>query len=300
MDSITYAGRRKGEPKVELFIDLDDMTYEVCLGTLARGGPTAGIAFPLDPVLVREQILLPGKGKRRVDLLDRAGTTAFVRDEEGNRTTFPAELHPSESVLAQLIDARQYPELAYVRQTLRQMLFHHQLRTDDDAPARKPALGTRTLAVADDGSDLAAALQTIQQDGDGQRLAECVDRAFGGASVLISADQSGRLEVGLSTPSLMRPLSSGELSDGQLRFLYLAAALLSLRPPVLVVLNEPESSLHADLLPALADLIGSAAENTQVVVTTHSNALADALLDHHDRAGVRLELVAGRTTVQPL
>jgi predicted ATPase len=69
---------------------------------------------------------------------------------------------------------------------------------------------------------------------------------------------------------------------------------------VLVVLNEPESSLHADLLPALADLIGSAAENTQVVVTTHSNALADALLDHHDRAGVRLELVAGRTTVQPL
>jgi predicted ATPase len=118
--------------------------------------------------------------------------------------------------------------------------------------------------------------------------------------VVITADQSGRLEVGLSTPSLRRPLSAGELSDGQLRFLYLAAALLSLRPPALVVLNEPESSLHVDLLPALAQLIGAAAEHTQVVVTTHSTALADALLDHHDADGVGLELVAGKTILRPL
>lgn len=128
MPSIVYAGRRSGELKVELAIDLDDMSYEVCLATVGRGG-----GFPRDPVIRREQILLPGTGKRRVELLDRAGTTAFVRDDEGNRIIFPAAFHSSESVLTQLVDARQFPELVYVRETLRQMRFHHHLRTDDGA-----------------------------------------------------------------------------------------------------------------------------------------------------------------------
>ena len=59
---------------------------------------------------------------------------------------------------------------------------------------------------------------------------------------------------------LLRPLSAAELSDGTLRYLLLVAALLSPRPPSLMVLNEPETSLHADLLPALARLIARASD----------------------------------------
>lgn len=301
MPSIVHAGRRRGEPKVELAIDLEDMSYLVCLATVGSGagGPGAG-PFPRDPVIKREQILLPGAGKKRVEMLDRAGATAFVRDAEGHRVTYPASLHASESVLAQLMDVRQFPGLVYVRETLRQMRFHHHLRSDDEAPARQPGLATRTPAVADDGSDLAAALLTIQREGDGATLARCVGEAFDGATVEVDADDSARLDLALQVPGMMRSLSARELSDGQLRFLFLAAALLSQRPPVMVVLNEPETSLHVALLPALAELVRAAAGRTQVVLTTHSSSLANSLLIKDTAVGVRLELCAGATVVSPL
>jgi predicted ATPase len=76
---------------------------------------------------------------------------------------------------------------------------------------------------------------------------------------------------------LLRPLGVQELSDGTLRYLLWVAALLSPRPASLLVLNEPETSLHHDLLPAAAALIGHAAIQTQVIAVTHSPILVDAL-----------------------
>lgn len=82
--------------------------------------------------------------------------------------------------------------------------------------------------------------------------------------------QNGRFELQLQQRGLLRPLSAAELSDGTLRYLLWAAALLTPRPPELMVLNEPETSLHPDLLPALARLIHAAAKNTQIIVVSHA------------------------------
>jgi predicted ATPase len=76
---------------------------------------------------------------------------------------------------------------------------------------------------------------------------------------------------------MLRPLRAAELSDGTLRFLLWAAALLSPRPPSLMVLNEPETSLHPDLVRPLTSLILAAASQTQVVVVTHSRAMLEFL-----------------------
>jgi predicted ATPase len=65
--------------------------------------------------------------------------------------------------------------------------------------------------------------------------------------------------------------------DGTLRYLLLVAALLSPRPPALFVLNEPESSLHPELLEPLASLIHAVAERAQLIVVTHSEALVGYL-----------------------
>ena len=75
----------------------------------------------------------------------------------------------------------------------------------------------------------------------------------------------------------MRPLTAAELSDGTLRYLLIAAALFTPRPPSLMVLNEPETSLHPDLLPALGRMILTYSENEQVVVVTHSKKLIETL-----------------------
>jgi predicted ATPase len=95
---------------------------------------------------------------------------------------------------------------------------------------------------------------------------------------------------------LLRPLAAAELSDGTLRYLLWTAALLSPRPPELMVLNEPETSLHPDLLPALARLIADAAKRCQIVVVSH----AEILIQHLERAGCRrlhLEKSFGETVL---
>src|SRR5690606_36247940 len=81
----------------------------------------------------------------------------------------------------------------------------------------------------------------------------------------------------LHQPGLLRPLHAAELSDGTLRFLMLTAALLTPRPPQLIVLNEPEQSMHRSLLTALAQMLREAADQTQLVVVSHSPELVDEL-----------------------
>lgn len=120
--------------------------------------------------------------------------------------------------------------------------------------------------LAHDGRDLAAALQTIREIGDSAALDEAVDDAFPGSTLAINC-ANGRFAVEIHQHGLLRPLIAAELSDDTLRYLLWIAALLTPRPPKLMVLNEPETSLHPDLLPALARLIGVAAKQTQVWVS---------------------------------
>ncbi|MGH9044039.1 MAG: AAA family ATPase [Acidimicrobiales bacterium] len=300
MLSILWAGRRKGEPKVQLSVQLDHLTYDICLATMARGASGGYLTFPLDPVITTERLLRHLPDGPPAEMLDRFGTTAFLRDDEGHRVTFPAAFRESEPVLSQLIDPVSFPELVLAREALGRMRFHHQLRTDDAAPARQPTPGTRTFAVDDEGPNLAAALKTIQAEGDRAALDHCLAVALGGAKLeIVEESTTGRLEIQLNAAgTLFRPMRSSELSDGQLRFLFLAAALLAVRPPDVLVLNEPESSLHADLLVGLARLVAAARErDTQVIITTHSRQLADVLCEEGAEL-IELQLSSGATVTR--
>ena len=96
---------------------------------------------------------------------------------------------------------------------------------------------------------------------------------------------------------LLRPLKATELSDGTLRYLLWIAALLTPRPPELLVLNEVEASLHPDLLPALARLIARAAERSQLVVVSHAARLIDALREQRGCHSITLDKSLGETRV---
>jgi predicted ATPase len=173
------------------------------------------------------------------------------------------------------------------------------MRTDLDAPARKPQVGTYTPVLASDGSDLAAAIQTIRLIGDGAQLNDAVADAFPGGSVAVSSN-GAYFEIQMRQHGLLRPLNASELSDGTLRYLLLVAALLSPRPPALMILNEPETSLHPDLLPALARLIVQASQQTQMIVVSHARQLVTALDAEADSRQIMLEKTLGETTVPDL
>ena len=96
-----------------------------------------------------------------------------------------------------------------------------------------------------------------------------------------------------------RTIPATLLSDGTLRYLCLLAILLHPEPPPLVVIEEPELGLHPDLLPTLAELLRSASERSQLIVTTHSDVLVDALTDTPESV-VICEKHEGRTEMRRL
>src|SRR5262249_61893333 len=125
----------------------------------------------------------------------REGPTAWMRDEEGRRVTSPLELSSSESVLSQLRDRHRYPEVASIAERIQGWRFYHHFRTDPEAPMRQPQVGVRTHVLASSGDDLAAALQTIGEVGDGGALDEAMADAFPGGRVLVRADELLRVGV---------------------------------------------------------------------------------------------------------
>ncbi|WP_438023025.1 AAA family ATPase [Sorangium sp. So ce233] len=272
MPSVLWAGQRsKGPVRMTLRVRLDQLVYELQCGLTP---PPAG-PFALDPDIKEENLWLLDK-RRRLPMLERAAGSAFARDVDGHRVTFPFSLWGSESVLAQVVEPHRFPLLSAVRQQLMNFRFYHHFRTDSGAPLRVEQVGVRTPVLSTDGHDLAAALATILDIGDRGALKDAISSAFPGASLEVSSTQ-GRFRVELGLPGMSRPLDAREFSDGTARYLCLLAALLSPRPPLLMALNEPETSLHPDLLGPLGDLLVHAASRSQLWITTHSRPLAERI-----------------------
>ena len=259
-------------------------------------GAAAHSAFTLDREIKRELVWAGPVLRPATTLLQRRGPLVQVRGDDGGFDALIADLQGFESALAVAGDPARTPEVLSVRDQVRSWRFYDTFRTDPGAPARAMQIGTRTLALADDGSDLAAALQTITEIGVAADLDACVDDAFPGSRLRVTSE-GGRFDLTLHQPGLLRALRTVELSDGTLRYLLWVAALLSPRPGELIVCNEPETSLHRDLLPALARLITRAAVRTQVIVVTHDPQLADLIGDDADTTTIRLEKQAGETRV---
>lgn len=306
--SAMWAGPRTNAKKplrMTLGFATEDFSFELSCGYPQPGNTR----FGYDPQIKEEAVWIGRQRKPTTILLEREGGLTTVRDESGRRIEYPLMLDDNESVLAQLREPHRFPELFALREEVRYWRFYHTFRTDADAPIRSPRVSVRTPVLSHDGSDLAAALQTIRENGDGEALDSAIAQALPGRELKILANteepwtKSPRcmeLTVALQTEGCERPLLAQELSDGTLKFLCLAAALLSPSPASLIALNEPEASLHPDLLPSLASLIVNASRKSQVWVTTHSQPLAEHI---HEASGVQpisLQLINGETVIDEM
>ncbi len=267
---------RKGPISLRLGVG-GELGYLVDLG-LPQQSPDARSFFLRDPEIKREAVFHGAVMRPATLAARRLREVVEFRGPDGWEKG-AVRLPSHRSLLTEYSDPVAVPQMWALRSALRRWRFYDGFRVDAHSPARRPQVGTRTPALADDGADLAAALATIlEQDPAG--LQHAVDDAFGGSRLDIG-EHDGLFDVALHQPGMLRPLRAAELSDGTLRYLLWLAALLTLDPPPLMVLNEPETSLHPSLLPPLARLIGDVAGRTQVVVVTHSQLLLDALDEAH-------------------
>jgi predicted ATPase len=286
--------RKKPAKRFELTVEDDLFAFSFAAGLPKPSSlPPGRSLFTADPEVKEEKLFLLDNQKP-VLMLDRQGPSTWLRNAEGRMDEYALKLLKYESVLPQIVEPHRYPEVNMVRQAFLGWRFYHHFRTDSHSPLRYPQIGIQTNVLSHDGSDLAAALETILEIGDQATLESVIAEAFRGAKLRIDASET-LFSIYLDIQGLLRPLSTREFSDGQLRFLCLCAALLSPRPAGLIALNEPETSLHPDLHQPLARLIAQAARESQIWVTTHSRNLAEQIADRCNTKPMELTLMEGET-----
>lgn len=281
---------RRNAVALKLGFASDDFGYAIDLGLPILSASR----FGRDPEIKTETVWAGPVLRRSNVLASRRGPGVQVMEDRDGSSMVLTNLSAFDSMMTHAADPRRSPELLTLRERMRGWRFYDHFRTDAEAPARRAQVGTRTPVLSADGSDLAAAWLTIEEIGNPVALAAAVEDAFPGASVEIEA-ADGLFEVRMRQYGLLRPLRAAELSDGTLRYLLLIAALLTPRPPELLVLNEPETSLHPDLLPALARLIADASDRSQVIVVSHAPALVTALTEQAGGAALTLAKELGET-----
>lgn len=293
MDSAVWAGKRKVNTPVRIKLtvglgpdtdeaaqskfDYDDeagvaYSYAIEIGLPAPGAAALG----LEPQ-VKEETLIYHGAARPLTVLERNGRRATMIDDKGHKHALGTDLLATETALGALRDPGRFGDIDLVRRALMDWRFYHDFRSDKDSPLRQPCLAVTTPTLASDGSDLAAVFATlIGVKQDPSELYEAIDDAFPGARLASTTNRTASFGL-IQAEYPKRVFEANELSDGTLRYLALCGALLGYRLPGFIALNEPEASLHPDLLEPLARLIVCAAEETQVWVVTHSERLADAL-----------------------
>ena len=285
-------GPRRAPVALRMGFAGDDFSYAIDFGLPA---PPAG-AFDRDPEIKGECIWHGPVLRAANAVVERRGGIVSTRERSGEWRVIAQHVPPYESLLTHVADPQRAPEVMALRESIRSWRFYDHFRTDPDAPARQVQVGTRTPVLCHDGHDLAAALQTIREIGDPVALDAAVDDAFPGARIDVDV-HDGRFALAFRQHGLLRALTQAELSDGTLRYLLWIAALLTPRPPALMVLNEPETSLHPDLMPALARLIEQASRHSQVMVVSHSTRLIAALERAEDAVTTTLDKTLGETRV---
>jgi predicted ATPase len=307
IESVLWAGpRRNGKPvRLAFKAHFESGEYGVEVGLPHSYEVEVGLrtpteaAFTIEP-LIKEERLVVRHGRREVAMMERKGPLVSLRNDAGAREMHQNAVLASETALAAFRDAARYPELEAVRRELLDWRLYHDFRTDAASPIRRPCHAITTPTLSSDGHDLAAVLATLFMiRGDTVDLRKAIDDAFPGAT-LHAGDAGSWCEFSMKFADMPRFFGAHELSDGTLKYLCLLGALMGYRLPSLIALNEPEASMHPDLLPPLARLISRAAETARIWVVTHSELLARSLEAEIGHRARRVVKVKGATQIDNL
>jgi predicted ATPase len=191
-----------------------------------------------------------------------------------------AEIDPAQSILSQRRDPEEYPELTRLADLLRRILIYRSWQFGPDSSVRGGCRAdVRTDVLSESFDNLPARLAVLLGiPAIKRRLLELLGELAPGFDDLVVVPEGGSLQLYLTEGN--RSIPAQRLSDGTLRYLCLLAILLDPDPAPLMVIEEPELGLHPDILPILRDLMVEASAKTQLIVTTHSTQMVDAMTDH--------------------
>lgn len=202
---------------------------------------------------------------------------AILNVKGDHRSLQREEIEPTQSIFSQRKDPDQYPELTSLGRSLAQIRLYREWSLGRYTLPRLPQKADLpTDYLLSDASNLGLILGKLRMNPEAkQHLLDQLNKLYDGIEDYEVHVEGGTVQVFLKEGRFFIPAT--RLSDGTLRYLCLLAVLCHPAPPPLVCIEEPELGLHPDIVPSLAELLKEASQNCQLIITTHSDILVDAL-----------------------
>ena len=203
------------------------------------------------------------------------------------------------SILAQRRDPEMYPEITYLAETYETWRIYREWAFGRNTVFREPQRADmRNDRLEEDFSNLDLFLSRLRKTPKAKKaIVAGMQDLYDGFTDFEPIVASGSVQVFITEGDVSIPAT--RLSDGTLRYLCLLAILCDPEPPPLICLEEPELGLHPDILPKLADFLVAASQRTQLIVTTHSDILVDAMTERPETIVV-CEKQNGQTVMKRL
>lgn len=190
------------------------------------------------------------------------------------------EIHLDESILSQR-KGDVYPEITYLGGVFGRIRTYGELNLGPNTIANFPQRADQPDDfLLENASNLGMVIDDFVQRGFAiARVVEEMQEVYPEAERILTKIRGGTVQIFIKESGLTQPIPANRLSDGTLRYLCLLTILCHPEPPPLICIEEPEIGLHPDVIPKLTRLLTEASKRTQIVVTTHSDALVSALSD---------------------
>jgi predicted ATPase len=188
-----------------------------------------------------------------------------------------------ESILSQIKDPATYPEVTDLGEVLGRIRSFREWTFGPDAEVRKPQLADLPAdSLTSDSRNLGLILNQLEHSGAWSEFNGYLKRFLPRFDRYSTRIEGGTVQFYLHESGLKQPIPATRLSDGTIRFMAILAQLLAPTPPPLICIEEPELGLHPDALALLATLLQEASARSQLIVTTHSDALVSSLTEVAD------------------
>ena len=267
------------EPELELVVGPGDMElrHRIVLGAIdSELWPVVEQVHHLPDTLLYESRLESLQATIRVRLRDQNP----LASRDGELVDFGYPGQGNQSILAQLRSQFDYPQMTLLASAYKAIQMFSTWHFGRDALLRRsqPA-DNQGYRLEEDYTNLGMVLNQMGTSPEAKRsIIEGLQELYEGFTNYEAVVNSGSVQI-YFTEGKRRSIPATRLSDGTLRYLCLLAILYNPYPPRVICIEEPELGLHPDIVAGLAKHLRVASERTQVIVTTHSDILIDALSD---------------------
>ncbi len=241
------------------------VTYEISEETLTQ---------PLNPGRAPMKFINAQHGKVRYWQTADSKKMRYLqtRDPKEELISPNWEYDSMETALSQI--PRMFQPAEELRKRLASSTHYHVLDVSRRAPVRLPQQMRDAKLPGRDGEDLVSCLYTLRETEPDrfQTIEDSLRAVFPRFERLgFPPVAAGTLAMTWKDTTSKHPFYMHQLSEGTLRFLWLATLLQSPGLTAVTLIDEPEVSLHPELLSLLADLMREASERTQLIVATHAD-----------------------------